>query len=380
MKKCLVFALLWIFPARAQDLHRMILKGDLEQFQIQLRQVDLEQLDNNGETALHWAIEARRPDMALLLLQQGASPDTPDRNRQAPLFKAAREGQLEVVRFLLKAGAQVDRPDYINETPLLRACLYNRPQVVELLLQHGASPHTADRLSRRTAVHAACTYGADRCLDLLIQAGAELNVLDSEGNSPLHLAGWCGSLPCAQRLLQAHLDPDRSNDKGETPLMLALSRNHQPLVAYLAERSYLTEAVLKVAVTKGNLDLLRRVDHAPPSLLPLAAAEGRQEIVELLLSQGIPVDSPDDQGRSAYLTAAGTGRRGLMELLSAQGADPERRDSAGMGAVELVQAHIRSTEFRLERESRSRALSPHLSELEADLERSRATLLWLQKV
>ena len=378
MKGKLVLLLLLSQAALAQNLHQLVLNSAADKIRAQASQgANLNQQDINGDTPLHWAIEATRPEMVKLLLELGAAADIPDSVGRTPLFRAAEMGQTEVVGWLLDAGANPRSLNHTQQTPLHMACLYNRPQVVDLLLKKGADPNAIERISRRAPAHDACTYGSTRCLELLIKANARLDVLDTDGNTPLHLAGLDGAQMCAETLLRAHLDPNQPNDSQETPLMLAISRDHHQLADYLAERSQLTRPVLETAAQAGYLSVLRRIVDPPPGLLQLAAGWGRLEVVQYLLEQGVPIDSRGENGQSAYLAAAGAGRRELMELLLQHGADPNLVDANGNGAAQLVQSHIDTLKILIQMEERKRSASFARQLYHEDLRRSRSTLRWL---
>lgn len=376
-----VLLFLWLGQAAwAQDLHQMVFHNAGEKIRQRVAQgADVNQQDINGDTPLRWAVDAGRQEMVKLLLELGARPDAPDRLGRTPLYRAAEMGQTEVVGWLLDRGASSRTPDHTSQTPLHVACLYNRPQVVDLLLKNGADPNAIERITQRRPVHEACSYGATRCLELLMKAGARLDVIDAYGNSPLHPAALDGAQMCVETLVKAGLDVNLANHSQETPLMLAISRDHHQLADYLAERSLLTRPVLETAAQAGYLSILRRIVDPPAPLLPLAAGWGRLEVVEYLLQQGVPVDAAGQNGQSAYLAAAGSGRRNLMEYLLQQGADPNRRDDRGLGAVELVKNYMAELELRIDFENRKRSASLHREQYEDELGRCRALLLWLQE-
>jgi ankyrin len=352
----------------AQDLEQLIRNGSAGEIRPGMK---LNQPDNNGETPLQWAVSLRRPEMVKALLKAGARPDVADRYQQTPLFKAAETGQTQVAGLLLQYGARVDYPDQIGVTPLEQACLYDHPELVRLLLKHGAYP--------QKAVVQACTFGSERCLKLLLQAGAQPGALESDGNSPVHLAAQCGSLACLELLLKSGWPPNLKNKAGQTPLELALLRRQQPLAARLAELTPLTPGLLKTAVEVGNLTIVERAVQLDPALLPVAAESGQAEVMKYLLQRGLAVDSRDSQGLTAYLAAAQHGRRDLMEMALAQGANPDLKDRQGLGAVELLEQNILAVQNMLEWESRKRAITQHCRDLKAELRRCQATLEWLQK-
>jgi hypothetical protein len=98
-----------------------------------------------GDTALHLAAAAARPDVAALLLARGANPRARNRRGAEPLHYAAdaphrRPGdQTATIAALLKAGADPDALDKSGVAPLHRAVRNRSLAAVRALLDGGAS-------------------------------------------------------------------------------------------------------------------------------------------------------------------------------------------------------------------------------------------------
>jgi ankyrin repeat protein len=70
--------------------------------------VDIDAQDNDGRTALHFAVQSYRVDAITLLLQAGARVDLKDKFGNTPLCTAVNnsQGRGEIIRLLLKGGAE----------------------------------------------------------------------------------------------------------------------------------------------------------------------------------------------------------------------------------------------------------------------------------
>jgi ankyrin repeat protein len=91
--------------------------------------------DNDGRTALHWAIESRSLHVARLLLQHHADPLVPDKKKTTPMHLAARYApsfqeelaahiyQLRSLKFPADCLSTIDAKDDIGWTPFLTALL-----------------------------------------------------------------------------------------------------------------------------------------------------------------------------------------------------------------------------------------------------------------
>jgi ankyrin repeat protein len=90
-------------------------------------------------TPLHSAVAARRPEIARILLSNGADVNALDGVKSTPLYAAAFGGQIEMVRLLLEHGADINAPGADGLTPLMIARDRNHAAVAELLDQEGAT-------------------------------------------------------------------------------------------------------------------------------------------------------------------------------------------------------------------------------------------------
>ncbi len=87
---------------------------------------------------LHSAAASRSLEIARLLLEHGADPDSRQLDDFTPLHEAAANGQLELVSLLLAHGADVNLSQKPGQTALDFAQKAGHQEVVEYLLQHGA--------------------------------------------------------------------------------------------------------------------------------------------------------------------------------------------------------------------------------------------------
>jgi len=74
------------------------------------------------------------------LLDQGADPNSRDKNGNTPLIEAGANGQREVIELLLARGADIDAANVDGTTPFCAACLFHRDETALFLLEKGADP------------------------------------------------------------------------------------------------------------------------------------------------------------------------------------------------------------------------------------------------
>jgi len=111
---------------------------------------DLNTGDIDGRTPLMHAVldSAGSEEMVRFLINNGANPDVHDTQQGwTALHFAARDQKLEIAVFLLECGASIDSVDSFGNTPLWRSIMESRApdDVVRFLVSKGADPNKANR-------------------------------------------------------------------------------------------------------------------------------------------------------------------------------------------------------------------------------------------
>ena len=136
-----------------ENLHAAAITGDLPMLQRLLmvadeKGIDINELDQHGQTPLYLAVCAGQLKMAQILLINHANPYIKGTNGSAPIHGAARHGQSDCVEMLLERKADVNVRGVHGRTPLILAASSGYVTTVRMLLQHGADPHQTDNDSR----------------------------------------------------------------------------------------------------------------------------------------------------------------------------------------------------------------------------------------
>lgn len=108
----------------------------------------LEEMDNDGCTALHEAVKLNSVSKVSVLLDAKANINAVDFSGRTPLHEAAALGQMGIVQMLLEPEykADLDARDSSGQTPLGVALENQKDSVIELLLDRSA---TLDGLTSR---------------------------------------------------------------------------------------------------------------------------------------------------------------------------------------------------------------------------------------
>lgn len=73
-------------------------------------------------------------------------------------------------------------------------------KVVDLLLKNGADPDVQENELSWGALHKAVFHGNIKIVKRLIEAGADVNLLTSDHDTPLHMAAWKNHADVAKSL------------------------------------------------------------------------------------------------------------------------------------------------------------------------------------
>ena len=157
---------------------------------------------------------------------------------------------------------------------------------------------------------------------------------DAEGNRPLHLACLGGQLHIVKALVSEDVQLDSVLDRGETPLLVALSHGQTDCAMFLLEKGDRPTSIPQRAPS-GQQPACKGRDQTPGSVRPWAGANA---------------EAKDRVGVSALHIAAGRSMAKVARALLKRGVDPHAHSKAG------------ETPRRLLRVSRSEAVYSLLHE------------------
>ncbi|CAB3242342.1 unnamed protein product [Arctia plantaginis] len=344
--------------------------GELQQYLASNKNVNIDDKDENGTTALMLASENGRAAAARLLLGAGADSNAADTDGWTPLAFASRGGHLAIARDLLDAGAKVDSRDCGGWSPLLWASYKGHEEVVTLLLEKGADVHAHGHYNINSLVWAAGRKHSVVVQRLLL-AGARPNSCDKYATSALTWAARAGDVIACSALLRAGADPNTAGMYCWTPLLQATHGNHFEIVQMLLEHKPNVNALdkdgytaLAIACKEGYYDIALALinsgayinvqDQSKDTPLIHAVKGGHKNIVEALLKKHVDVDLPGKEKKTPVYTAVEKGHVAILKLLLASNPDLEHSTITGdtplMRAVRSRNAEM--VQLLLERKAR----------------------------
>lgn len=201
-------------------------------------QCDITACNRHCRTPLFCAANCGNVALVEILLQKGANVDEEDFYGDTPLAASAWHDHANVAEMLISAGADINKRNKKGETPLLKACSDTSVNVANLLLQHGADVNipsvTSDGKTSMSPLMASVPSYYKKevkgkklstMMDIMknvLQHGAIVDAVDERGNTALHIAVETNEIHAVFLLIENNCDTSISNNKGLTPLGIAL--------------------------------------------------------------------------------------------------------------------------------------------------------------
>lgn len=181
-----------------------------------------------GTTALHEACLHGHADIAKMLLEAGADDTAKNLQGETPAHLALHRSGFsdnigsEQRAALLKELKHLDIPDEDGRTPFMLLDHFTS-DLLPLFLERGVDVNRKDQNGMTAMMH----YVDKDMAKELLQAGADLHLTDKEGNTALHHALEAGSQDTARYLIRKGADYNRPNNDGVTPVRLAVENGYE---------------------------------------------------------------------------------------------------------------------------------------------------------
>lgn len=297
--------------------------------------------DHEGWTPLHHSCAVGAGEIVReFLWSGGAQWDAETQDGLQPLHLAARAGDAVTVEAILECYdfkarrtdlEKVDGRDPSGRTPLTIAAARGDLRVCRMFLEASADPEVRDA-DGQCALHWLAGNGLDDALLIALDTGAgrskagwrktDPNTSDIQGHTPLHFAALGGHCSAVEKLLGSGADAAAADTDGATPLLLAGEKGHRDVFRILCAAS--AELVGRHGPT-GR--------HGP---LHWCAIRGWEDCAVEILKLQADVHAADEDGRCPLHHAAQNGFFEVVEILLERQADPSQLDAQGRSALGLA--------------------------------------------
>lgn len=183
--------------------------------------------DDDGRTAFHWCVGLRCWDLAELLMNPPHScvVDTKDKDGMTPLMSAcATDAPAPLISILIERSlSDLEAVDSAGNTALILAASKGNLSALKKLVAAGASIAHQNKRGQ-TALHRAVSRGQTDVVEEIIATLKKmekstririLNLVDCEGNTPLHYAAMENNQELGQLLLRNGAVRDLQNKQGK---------------------------------------------------------------------------------------------------------------------------------------------------------------------
>jgi len=321
--------------------------------------VDVDDVQGDGTTALHWAVHRNDLQALDLLLEAGADVNAANTLGATPIWLASINGDRSVVSRLLKGGANPNTSLLMGETPLMSAARSGGIDTVNLLLRWGADVDLAEYERGQTALMWAAAQGHVDVVLALVAGGADLHArtrvwyqlentagntnpignfrMAHGGSTALLFAARNGDVATARSLIEAGANVDDVSASGTSALVISAHSGHESLALYLVNQG-----------ADPNADL------AGYTALHAAVLRGQSPLVRALLANGADIEAVVQKGTpgrrfsadfsirhqavgaNAFWLAAKYGELGILEMLLQGGADPFVMPVSGVSSLQAA--------------------------------------------
>ena len=366
--------------AATSDLADAVMKRDTFAVRAQLqKKTDVNVPQNDGTTALMWAVRYDDLDTADVLIRAGAKVATANRDGATPLELAAMNGSAAMLQKLIKAGADPNIPlSKSGDTALMMAARTGNPAALNALIESGANVNARESWGGTTPLMWAISERHADAAKVLIDHGADVNARSNfvaaangrgfEGRTPAALStgqkveefasGWLtplmfaareGDLASARLLAAAGADINAVAGDGKDALALAVFNGNYDVASFLVD----SHSNVNRADTQGFTPLFWAVDRRNMETAPnfpwMVTADPLPLIAKLLDAGANPnaivnntprarmrAGSPRIVFATALMRAAFSADLELCRLLLAHGANSTIKSSDGETMIEAA--------------------------------------------
>ena len=307
---------------------------------------DLEATDDEGNTAVMWAVKKNKPNYLKMLMNMQASPDVSNNEDIFPLHKAVDTRNEQLVEILCQSGADVNVVDGTGQTAAHCAVYYGNIPMLMTLLKYHVNVNIADHRGK-TALFLAVWKNHTDMMRLLLENNAKVDTTtevnfnqntnsEFEKVTPAMYAAATGYIRGLELLINFGADPHfRENDHKRSALFYATLFNHKSCVDVILRESDLGKTLIE-ACNKGHVDYIKLLLEFNPDLeatdecgetaLVKTIKHHDTDLLDILIEAGAHVDPnlPDEDSKSPLMSAAYYGKAEHMKILLDKGASVNR--------------------------------------------------------
>jgi ankyrin repeat protein len=288
------------------------------------KEVDLNQIDNEGKSILHQKAVLNNNELAIELMEAGANPTLKDNYGKNFLFYAAALGieSESIIDTALKLGCNINSRSSDNQTIIMEV----------LLAFMKLTPQEAKR--RESLL---------KMIKKLIHEEIDLSAIDDSGENALFITVRGKDLESTSILLEENqIDINHQNNQGLSVLDIAVLEGISNLDMILVLMKYGANPNLKDKYNQSIIEKLieivlhlhndKKINH---EILPFIKDNGQYMVVlkEILQNSKVDLKQLNSQGKPLFFDTILYKNDNLFKLLKPNGIDINQKDSDGNNII-----------------------------------------------
>lgn len=368
-------------PTGASLLHRAVRRGDEYSASFLMSHgcsVNVATL-RDGSTPLHTLASQDYPDpqvrqdmvrVAQMMIEKGADPNIQDKNMKTVMHLVVEGEREEIFRVLIEHdNLRLELQDKSGLPPLWYALTsstdFSDTSYASLLIKKGASPDAVLRSSGETLLHMLARKGLEEAGLFLTTQDVKCNIVNADGETPLHVSCTAGLPSLTTALLQKGANPNFQT-YSSSPSMNSRAANNDPFAedewssdgSSPKDSPTFKETGLHRAIrNKNEADIRAILDHkeycennkSEPLLTPdlnlrdsddltplgVALGTGQITVAKHLLEAGADINTTNSQGYSLLHLAIQVKNHDVATFLINNGAETNLRTREGLSPLDL---------------------------------------------
>ena len=281
------------------------------------RKADANACDSHGWTALHCAAQENASEIVFLLCASSADVEARTDKGNTPLAIAAIHNSDVAAEQLIKMGADVNAKNCDDWTPL--CCAVYSGSFDSNLIEHLCSPANVSMQTKQhgTPLHLSVLKQNLVYVNCLLKCGADPHIQDNRGDTPLNVALRSKSVDIANAIQEYILKKDPLGNTSMAVHVVFHPEGKRHTAEHYVTQGELSEVIgiLHAENSEGiDLNAMDRIGNTP---LHTAARDGDKNVVEKLLQQKVELANvPGENGYLPIQLAVMGNHIAVVELLS----------------------------------------------------------------
>jgi ankyrin repeat protein len=335
------------------DVWALLKSGDENARNHFLSEVDVNAVDLDGKTPLHYAAEQKDAQLAAFFISLGANPNVTDNLGQTPLGICINNNDAKVAEVLATGGVDIHQPVPIEDNAIASVLAMQRSPSVFSAIINPITVNTTDK-SGRTVLHIAVIAGNETAVtDILKISTSSIALINKKDNDDKNSVDYALERPdsrihisIAEQLILAGGYCDNAifsyfgpavrsgnynirRNEGLAPIHFAVIENHMGLITFLLDK----KVDLNIKTTSGA------------TALHEAARIGNKDVIALLIKNDADVNAKDAKGNTPlHVGIPANVYLDILGMLIANGADVNLRDEHGDTPLHIAIMLNRSAE------------------------------------